>query len=80
MLIFEPNLQDAFDCLRTEAASLFGARHIPLDIVRAVEREASKVLKVVVGAEGVDAIFLKVFKLREDSSAAREAVARACGA
>lgn len=76
-LALEPELQNVFERLRADGARLFGGPDVCFRALEAAEREASKVLKVAVtGAEGVDTVFVKVCKPRDDGPAARE-VARA---
>ncbi len=59
------SLEDVVDRLRDEGPRVFGHRDVKFTSIQTTESEASRVLKVAVaGVKGVDAVFVKVFKLR----------------
>lgn len=59
------DLEDVVDRLRDEGPRLFGRRDVRLTPIQTTESEASRVLKVgVSGVNGVEAVFVKVFKPR----------------
>jgi tRNA A-37 threonylcarbamoyl transferase component Bud32 len=69
----EPAVQDVLERLRDEAERLFQARDVRFTAVRAVDSEASRVMKVAVsGATDVEAIYVKVFKPKEGGPSGRE--------
>lgn len=69
----EPALQDVIERLRDDGDRLFGRRDVRFTILDLAERETSTVLKLAVtGANGVDAVFVKLFKPREAGPAGFE--------
>jgi hypothetical protein len=69
----EPAVQDVLERLRCEAERFFQARDVRFTVVRAVESEASRVMKVAVsGATGIEAIYVKVFKPKETGPSSRD--------
>jgi hypothetical protein len=74
-VMLAPDLEDVIDRLRDEGARLFGRRDVQLTPIHAADREASKVLKVAVsGVEGVDTVFVKVFKPLAPGPGARDEI------
>ena len=71
-----PAVRSTLERLAAEKERLFGSMDAQWTVAHATERETSEVLKLSVsGADGIDAVFVKVLKPREPGPAAR-AVAR----